>query len=65
MVLAISEKSAYKLEWGQLKPFKTNIGVLQGDCPSPILSTIYLAKVLRQLQTPAALPNIQDHTLPS
>ena len=45
------------------KSFKTNIGVPQGDCLSPILFTIYLAKALRQLnvQTPAAPPNLQDH----
>jgi len=42
------------------KKFKTNIGIPQGDCLSPILFTFYLANALKEMNNDVLVP---DHLL--
>ena len=46
-----------KFEDTEFEPFDTNIGVPQGDSLSPILFTIYLEYVLRELAKKLAMPH--------
>ena len=52
---------AVKIKEKTGKPFVTNIGTPQGDCLSPTLFTLYLAKALQENQQPSH----QDHTYAS
>ena len=52
---------AVKIKEKTGKPFVTNIGTPQGDCLSPTLFTLYLAKALQENQQPSH----QDHAYAS
>ena len=58
-VLIENVKLRLKIRKETSESFETKLGILQGDCLSPILFTLYPAKNLKE---PDTTTNHQDHT---